>query len=96
MPIDCLNACMPARVIVAGDSPTCVVAGGIDPLCDDGILFAEKLQALGRDAVLQNYAGMPHGFMFFPGIDDGERSIDEVCAFLRNHLAERTTATVDR
>ena len=86
----------PLRGDLSNFPPACVVAGAIDPLCDDSVLFAEKLQSAGRDAVLLNYAGMPHGFMFFPGIDEGERSVDEVCAFLRSRLAERTAAPVDR
>jgi len=86
----------PLRADLSRFPPTCVVAGGIDPLCDDSVLFADKLEAAGREVVLHDYAGMPHGFMFFPGIEDGERSIDEFCAFLRSRLAERTAAPVDR
>jgi hypothetical protein len=39
---------------------------------------------------------MPHVFMLFPGIDEGQRSIDEICAFLRSRLAERAPAPIDR
>ena len=83
----------PLRGDLSRFPPTCVVVGGIDPLCDEGVLFAEKLRAAGRDSVLLNYAGMPHGFMFFPGIDDGERSIDEVCGFLRSRLGQPAATT---
>ena len=76
--------------------PTCVVVGAIDPLYDDGLLFTQKLQAAGRDAVLLAYDGMPHEFMLFPGIDEGQRSIEEVCNFLRSRLAERAPAPIDR
>jgi len=64
--------------------PTCVVVGGIDPLLDDGVAFAEKLRRSGRDVVLQRHDGMPHVFMLFPGIDEGERSVAAMCEFLRS------------
>jgi acetyl esterase len=70
--------------------PTCVVAGAIDPLCDEAVTFAEKLRQAGREATLLRYQGMPHDFMLFPGIDDGAQSLDKVCAFLRTKLAVAT------
>ncbi|HEV8573813.1 MAG TPA: alpha/beta hydrolase [Dehalococcoidia bacterium] len=65
--------------------PTCVVVGTIDPLCDDGVLFADKLRQSGREVVLQQHEGMPHVFMLFPGIE-GERSVAAMCEFLRRSL----------
>ena len=62
---------------------TCVVVGGIDPLLDDGVAFAQKLRDSGREVVLQRHDGMPHVFMLFPGIDEGERSVAAMCDFLR-------------
>ena len=71
--------------------PTCVVIGGIDPLRDDGLLFAEKLRAAGRDVDEQFYAGMPHEFMLWvPPLEQAQPAIDAMCAFLRRTLA--TTA----
>ena len=64
--------------------PTCVVVGGIDPLLDDGVAFAEKLRRSGREVVLQRHDGMPHVFSLFPGIDEGERSVAAMCEFLRS------------
>jgi acetyl esterase/lipase len=84
----------PLHADLAEFPPTCVVVGSIDPLNDDGVLFAEKLQAAGRDATLLTYEGMPHVFMLFPGIDDGQRSIDEMCGFLRTQLSARAPATL--
>ncbi len=66
--------------------PTLVVAGGIDPLRDDGLKFADKLKAAGRDVVLQNFKGMPHDFMLFPGIDDGERAVGEIVRYAKSQL----------
>jgi acetyl esterase/lipase len=66
--------------------PTLVIAGAIDPLRDDALRFAEKLGAAGREVTLSNYAGMPHDFMLFPGIDDGERAIAEIARFAKSKL----------
>ena len=65
---------------------TCVVVGTIDPLLDDGVAFAQKLRDSGREVVLQRHDGMPHVFMLFPGIDEGERSVAAMCEFLRRSL----------
>ncbi len=71
---------------LSGFPPACVVVGTIDPLCDDGVAFAEKLRRSGREVVLQRHEGMPHVFMLFPGIDEGGRSITAMSEFLRRSL----------
>jgi acetyl esterase len=76
----------PLRGDLSAFPPTCVVVGTIDPLYDEGIAFAEKLRQAGREVALQRYEGMPHVFMLFPGIDEGERAISAMCEFLRAHL----------
>jgi len=73
----------PLRADLSGFPRACVVVGTIDPLCDDGVAFAEKLRRAGREVVLQRHEGMPHVFMLFPGIDEGERSVAAMCEFLR-------------
>lgn len=73
----------PLRGDLSAFPPTCVVVGTIDPLLDDGVAFAEKLRQSGREVVLQRHEGMPHVFMLFPGIDEGERSFAAMCEFLR-------------
>jgi acetyl esterase len=86
----------PLRADLSAFPPTCVVVGSIDPLYDDGVLFAEKLQAAGRDATLLAYDGMPHVFMLFPGIDEGDRSLAEMSEFLRRRLGGRAPEPVER
>jgi acetyl esterase len=81
----------PVLADVSGFPPTCVVAGTIDPLCDEAIAFADKLQQAGVEVALQRHAGMPHEFMLFPGIDEGLRAIEDACAFLRAHLAKQAS-----
>jgi acetyl esterase len=46
--------------------PVCVVAGAIDPFCDEGVHFAKAAAATGRDAELHVYEGMPHWFPMLP------------------------------
>ena len=65
----------PLRGDVSRFPPTLIVVGAIDPLGDDGLRFAKKLEAAGRKVTLQTHAGMPHDFMVFPGIAAGERSL---------------------
>lgn len=76
----------PLRGNLSKFPPTLVVVGGIDPLCDDGVRFAKKLEAAGRKVVLQTHQGMPHDFMLFPGIDEGERSIAAICRYAKSAL----------
>lgn len=73
----------PLHADLSAFPPTCVVVGTIDPLLDDGVAFAEKLMRSGRQVVLQRHEGMPHVFMLFPGIDEGEKSIAAMSDFLR-------------
>lgn len=77
----------PLRANLEGFPPTCVLAAGIDPLCDDGTRFVDALRAAGAEATLHRYEGMPHVFMLFPGIDAGPQSLQDGAEFLRAQLA---------
>lgn len=76
----------PLRGDLSKFPPTCVVVGELDPLCDEGVRFAEKMRAAGRDVSLQSHAWMPHAFPLWPGFDATE-AIAAMCAFLRGRLA---------
>jgi acetyl esterase len=78
----------PLRGDLKAFPPTVVVVGMIDPLRDDGLLFAEKLQKAGREVVLQKHAGMPHDFMVFPGIDEADTAMAGVYEFAKSALAK--------
>jgi acetyl esterase len=71
---------------VSAFPPACVVAGGIDPLCDDGLRFAAKLKDSGRDDELLHYEGMPHVFSWFPGVSAGPPAVDAMCAWMKSRL----------
>jgi len=77
----------PVRADLRKFPPTLVVTGAIDPLRDDGLQFAKKLEAAKREVSLSNYPGMPHDFMLFPGIDAGDRAVQEVVRFAKAKLA---------
>jgi acetyl esterase len=76
----------PLRADLSAFPPTCVVVGTLDPLYDDGVRFAEKLRAAGRDVALQSHEWMPHDFPLWPGTDAPE-PIEAMCGFLRQRLA---------
>lgn len=49
-----------------GLPPAVVVVAGHDPLHDDGVRYAEALEAAGVPVRLVEYPAMPHGFLNFP------------------------------
>jgi acetyl esterase len=78
----------PLRGDLSAFPPACVVIGGIDPLRDDGVRFAQKLRVAGREVDEQFYEGMPHDFMMWvPTLHTAQPSIDAMCSFLRHALA---------
>ncbi len=72
----------PLRGDLGAFPPSCIVIGGIDPLYDDGIRFAEALRNAGRTAELHEYAGMPHEFLQFPPLDTMTDAVERMAAFL--------------
>ncbi len=76
----------PVRGDLSKFPPSLVIAGAIDPLRDDALAFADKLGRAGREVTLSNYAGMPHDFMLFPGIDDGDRAVAEIVGWAKSKL----------
>ena len=57
-----------------------------DPLRDEGLAFAEKVQKAGAEIELQSHPGMPHDFPVFPGIPQADAAIRGMCSFLRGAL----------
>ncbi|MDH3686569.1 MAG: alpha/beta hydrolase [Myxococcales bacterium] len=76
----------PLRARLDDFPPACLLAAELDPLCDDALLFSERLDAAGRPSTLLRYPGLPHDFMLFPGISANARAFEEMGAFLRDQL----------
>ena len=65
----------------AGLPPALIQVGEHDPLREGGKRYAAALRAAGVPVRLTEYAGMPHGFVNFPGLSRAaHQAIAEVCA----------------
>jgi acetyl esterase len=68
--------------------PALIIIGEFDPLRDDGIAYARKLEAAGNDVVLSDYPGMVHPFFSMGGaVDAGRAAMEEATAALRHAFA---------
>lgn len=52
-----------------------------DALCDDGLLYAKRLQDAGVKVACQLYTGMPHAFILRT-YDESFSALDKICNFL--------------
>ena len=65
----------------SGLPPALVVVAEHDPLRDDGANYAAALHAAGVPVRFTEYAGMPHGFLNFPGLCRwAPQALAEICA----------------
>lgn len=58
-----LSPSMAPPELLAKFPPTHITSGGLDPLLDDGVHFAYRLQKESRPVELRIYDNLPHGFM---------------------------------
>jgi acetyl esterase len=67
--------------------PTLVVAAEHDPLVDEDVELARRMESEGVDVTLSTYPGMIHGFWGNPAqFDAATESLAEIAAFLRKTL----------
>ncbi|HEY5178761.1 MAG TPA: alpha/beta hydrolase [Dermatophilaceae bacterium] len=67
--------------------PALVQTADLDPLRDEGRLYAERLAVAGVPVRHTNYVGVPHGFASFPGATNiGQQHRAELVGELRRHL----------
>jgi acetyl esterase len=60
---------------LTGLPPALVVTAGLDPLCEDGAVYAARLREAGIPAELVRFAEMPHGFFSPAGaLDEAEEA----------------------
>lgn len=77
-----------------GLPPALVITADLDPIRDDGLRYADALDAAGVPVRVTNYAGAPHGFFSFPGaVPAGRQAWAELVDQMHRHLAPEPHAT---
>lgn len=67
-----------------------VITAELDPLCDEGKAYAQRLQAAGVPTQYSCYDGMIHGFFGMPAVlDKGQQALAEANTALRQAFAAR-------
>ena len=67
-----------------GVAPAWIAVAQYDPLCDEGVAYAEKLRAAGNEVTLECYAGMIHEFFKMGGfVPDVARAHADATGALR-------------
>ncbi|WP_292980486.1 alpha/beta hydrolase [Mycobacterium sp.] len=78
----------PLRADLTGLPPAVVVIAGHDPLRDEGIAFADALDAAGVTTARCVFDGGIHGFMTMPTLGIAQQARQQVCAELSRLLRE--------
>lgn len=68
---------------------TLVMVGLLDPLQDRGLLYYQKLKALGIDIQLLTYPNGVHGFQFF-NIPEAKTFMKELCSFIQSCVVSQS------
>jgi acetyl esterase len=76
----------PLRANLTGLAPAIVVVAGHDPLRDEGIAYADALEAAGVATVRCIFAGGIHGFMTMPMLDIAQEARRRACLELAQLL----------
>jgi acetyl esterase len=73
---------------LTGLPPALVITAEMDPLCDEGKAYAQRLQDAGVSTQYSCYDGMIHGFFGMPTLlDKGKQAIDEANTALQRAFA---------
>lgn len=78
------------RADLSGLPSTLLIVAGHDPLRDEGLLYANRLESAGVPTVLRNYEGMMHGFVrFLRVLDAAHDAVHEIARFVRKATDRR-------
>ena len=74
---------------LSGLPPATVLTAGFDPLRDEGVAYAERLEEAGVDVEHLHHDAQIHGFLsLYEHIDEGREAIDDVAARLQAAFGE--------
>jgi len=72
---------------LAGLPPALVITAGLDPLCDQGLLYHERLLKAGNMSEHRRFEGAVHGFFNFAGVlEIGVRGMDAAVTGIKRYL----------
>ena len=77
--------------VITGDltglAPAIVATAGYDPLCDEGVAYAQLLEKAGVRVIAKTYPGLIHGFFGLGPFSQGARdAVDDICQDLKELL----------
>ncbi|KAL6074443.1 Hormone-sensitive lipase [Balamuthia mandrillaris] len=82
--------------LLAQFPPTFVILGGIDPLLDDGLLFAQRLRENGRQVTIKLFDTLPHGFLnLSQAIPSAQKAVSYTTACFRHLIRNFLEASKD-
>lgn len=76
----------PLSAHLGGVAPAVVVLAGHDPLYDEGVAYADALEAAGVPVTRCTFEGGVHGFMTMPMLDVAHRAREAASSALVQHL----------
>jgi acetyl esterase len=68
---------------------TRIFVGALDPLRDEAVAYAQRLDAVGADVALREFPGAVHGFLSFGVLESARRARRLVAAEIANAFHER-------
>lgn len=77
---------------LSGLPPTLTITAELDPLRDEGEIFAARLQEAGVKSVLKRYDCLIHGFMLMQGfLPEARQAIRDIAENIREFIAPRSS-----